>query len=150
MANKEMAIPVLQDATNGQTAEQVANISNKAGGLLGKVWAYLTGADEKKPAEPDLAAPIIAQIEDAHVAAIVKELHYRTPKSLKSMRDACQKCFVLPEDCAYWDYSIFDVKKAMKKLNAHPEDAYDQVVMELKKVNKELAHHIYESLDEEI
>lgn len=149
MANKEMAIPVIQDATNGQTAEQVANISNKAGGLLGKVWAYLTGADEKKPAGPDLAAPIIAQIEDAQVAAIVKDLHYRTPKSLKAMRDACQKCFILPEDCAYWDYSLFDVKKAMKRLNTHPEDTYGQVVMELKKVNKELAHHIYESLDEE-
>jgi hypothetical protein len=149
MSNKEMAIPIIQDATNGQTAEQITNISNKAGGLLGKAWAYLTGADDKKPSAPDLAAPVIAQIEDARVAAIVKELHYRTPKSLKAMRDACQKCFVLPDDCPYWDYSIFDVKKAMKRLKVHPEDTYDLVVIELKKVNRELALHIYESLDED-
>ena len=149
MANKELTIPVIQDAVNGQHAETVSSISNKASSLLDKIWARLTGADEKKPAGPDLAAPVIAQIEDARVAAIVKELHYRTPKSLKAMRDACQKCFILPEDCPYWDYSIFDIKKAMKRLAAYPEDTYGQVVEELKKVNRELAHHIHESLDED-
>ncbi len=149
MANKELTIPVIQDIANGQAAEQVSNLSNKAGSLLDKVWAYLTGGKTKKPQGPDLAAPVIARIEDARVAAIVKELHYRTPKSLKAMRDACQKCFVLPDDCPYWDYSIFDVTKAMKRLKVHPEDTYNQVVVELKKVNQELALHIYESLDDD-
>lgn len=148
MANKGLTIPVIQDTVNEQHTETVSIITNKAGSLLGKIWAYLTGAKAKKTPGPDLAAPVIAQIEDARVAAIVKELHYRTPRGLKAMRDACQKCFVLPEDCPYWDYSIFDVKKAMKKLKAYPEDTYGQVVVELKKVNRELAHHIYESLDE--
>jgi hypothetical protein len=149
MANKELTIPVIQDAASGQAAKKANDISNKASSLLDKVWAYFTGADEKEAPAPDLAAPIIAEIEDAQVATIVKELHYRTPKSLKAMRDACQKCFVLPEDCPYWDYSIFDVKKAMKRLKAHPENTYNQVVVELKRVNEELAHHIYESLDED-
>ncbi len=149
MANKELTIPGIQDTVQEQTGEAVSNISNKAGSLLGKLSAYLTGGKAKKPSGPDLAAPVIARIEDARVAAIVKELHYRTPKSLKAMRDACQKCFVVPEDCSYWDYSIFDVTKAMKKLKVHPEETYDQVVVELKKVNQELALHIYESLDED-
>jgi hypothetical protein len=142
MANKELTI---QDMVQEQTGEPV---SNKASSLLGKLSAYLTGGKAKKPSGPDLAAPIIARIEDARVAAIVTELHYRTPKSLKAMRDACQKCFVVPDDCPYWDYSIFDVTKAMKKLKIHPEETYEQVVVELKKVNQELALHIYESLDD--
>ena len=145
MANKELTIPAIPDMIQEQTGEPV---SNKTGSLLGKLSAYLTGGKAKKPSGPDLAAPVIARIEDARVAAIVKELHYRTPKSLKAMRNVCQECFVLPEDCPHWDYSIFDVKKAMKRLKAYPEDSYDQVVVELKKVNQELAHHIYESLDE--
>jgi hypothetical protein len=59
-----------------------------------------------------------------------------------AMRKSCQECFNLPDDCPYYDYTIFDVKRAIKKLALHPRQVQFQVVQELKNVNKELANHL--------
>jgi hypothetical protein len=55
---------------------------------------------------------------------------------------------MLPDDCPYYDYSIFDVKKAIKRLMAQPENIRGEIVIELQKVNHELAYHLHEYLEE--
>jgi hypothetical protein len=147
MTNKELlsrTIPVIHEtvpATPAGTAKP---------GLLGglkKVWSDIRG-EERKAFTPDPAADIISQIADKKIAAIVSKLHYRTPQSLKAMRLTCQECFMLPDDCPYYDYSIFDVKKAIKRLMAQPENIRGEIVIELQKVNHELAYHLHEYLEE--
>ena len=145
MSNKEMLtspLPVIDQSvvTEGSGKTEWNNV-------LGKVWLYLKGGSEEKRMGPDPAAAIILQIEDQEVARIVKDLHYRTPKSLKAMRKACEQCFVLPDDCPYYDYSIFDVKKAVRRLVVQPKHTHKQVIEELQKINNELAYHISEDLD---
>lgn len=76
---------------------------------------------------------LISQIADKEVANIVRDLHYRSPKSLQAMRKACEQCFILPDDCPYYDYSIFDVKKATRRLAQYPKQTHAQVVVELRK-----------------
>lgn len=114
--------------------------------LLIKMGFHLQGGQELEGAAPDPAAQMIMQIEDVQVRSVVKLLHYRTPRSLKTMREACQKCFILPEDCPYVDYSIFDVKKAVKQLKHYPLHIEKEVIKELAKVNTELAGHLREAL----
>ena len=63
------------------------------------------------------------------------------------MRKSCQECFILPDDCPYYDYSIFDVKKAVRRLEVQPKHTHSQVVVELQKINQELAYHLNESLE---
>ncbi len=138
------SIPVLNDIAE---AKSTAPAESRWPGMLQKVWLYLRGENKGKTAVPDPAAAVIAEIEDREVAAIVKDLHYRTPKSLKAMRNACEQCFELPDDCPYYDYSIFDVKKAIKKLEAQPEHTFPLVVEELSRINRELAYHISEYLE---
>lgn len=150
MENKNILaspIPVIKDISQNQTAAGQGAAIKKWNNLLEKVRSLLKGKEEKA-SEPDPALPIIAAIADRQVAEIVKELHYRTPKSLQAMRQACESCFVLPDDCAYYDYSIFDVKKAFKRFGVHPEQTQQQVVEELRKINQELAHHLSEYLDD--
>lgn len=145
MANKEMltsTLPVID-----QSAVTEDSSRPKWSKALKKVWLYLKGEDAEKRRGIDPAAAIILQIEDQEVARIVKDLHYRTPKSLKAMRKACEQCFVLPDDCPYYDYSIFDVKKAVKRLVVQPKHTHEQVIEELQKINNELACHLSEDLD---
>ena len=145
MANKEMltsTLPVID-----QSAVTEGSSKPKWSIALNKVWLYLKGENEEKRRGLDPAAAIILQIEDQEVARIVKYLHYRTPKSLKAMRKACEQCFVLPDDCPYYDYSIFDVKKAVRRLVVQPKHTHGQVIEELQKINNELAYHISEDLD---
>lgn len=85
---------------------------------------------------------LISQIADKEVANIVRDLHYRSPKSLQAMRKACEQCFILPDDCPYYDYSIFDAKKATRRLAQYPKQTHAQVVVELRKINPELAQHL--------
>jgi hypothetical protein len=147
MTNKDMlssSFPVINDITDDKSSVREAGGWSKA---LLKVWHYLKGEEDVKSSTPDPAMAIILQIEDREVAGIVRDLHYRTPKSLQAMRKACEQCFVLPDDCPYYDYSIFDVKKAIKKLEAKPSHTYERVVEELRKINGELAHHIAEYLE---
>jgi len=150
MTNKEMlssTLPVIQDIAAEKVRE--AEISTTTGWprLLNKVWLYLQGGKVEKTAAPDPAAAIIRKIEDQEVAGVVRDLHYRTPRSLKAMRNACERCFVLPDDCPYYDYTIFDVKKAIRRVEHFPRLTQEQVVAELRKVNQELAHHIAEYLE---
>jgi hypothetical protein len=150
MTNKEMltsTLPVIQDISPTKSRGSEDGISLGWSSAVKKIWLYLKGAEKGKTAVPDPAAAIILQIEDREVAKIVRELHYRTPKSLKAMRKACEQCFILPDDCPYYDYSIFDVKKATRKLENHPKHTHKQVVEELRKINQELAYHILEWLD---
>jgi len=140
-------LPVIQDISEDKSRELGG--SSRAGwpNVLKKVWLYLKGEKKETERKPDPAAAIILQIEDKVVAGIVRDLHYRTPKSLEAMRNACEQCFVLPDDCPYYDYSIFDVKKAFKKLMAQPKHTHADVVAELRKINRELAHHLSEELE---
>ena len=149
MTNKEMlshTIPIIQ----GTTAVKPADVhGTKSPSFLEKFMLWLKGESGNKTLNPDPAAEVIAQIEDKEVAAIVRDLHYKTPKSLEAMRKICEECFVLPEDCPHYDYSLFDVKKAIKKLNAHPAHTHSKVVEELQMINNELAYHLNEYLEED-
>ena len=141
------ALPVIQDISKDKPRELGG--SSRAGwpNVLRKIWLYLKGDNKEIPRASDPAAAIISQIEDKVVAGIVRDLHYRTPKSLKAMRNACEQCFILPDDCAYYDYSIFDVKKAVRRLMEQPGHTHALVVAELRKINRELAHHLSEGLE---
>jgi len=145
--NKEMlshAIPVIRDSIADEPAYD-SKLPRK--GLLHKFWLWLRGEKKKATITPDPAAGVIALIADQEVAGIVRDLHYKTPRSLMAMRKSCQECFMLPDDCPYYDYSIFDVKKAIKKLALHPRQVQFQVVQELKNINTELANHLGEYLE---
>ncbi len=137
-------IPVIHGTIIGQPADDT---SIKLGNVLQKIWQYLKGGNEDKRREPDPALAIILQIEDQEVAMFVKDLHYRTPKSLQEMRKVCEECFILPDDCSYYDYSIFDVKKAVRRLVAQPKHTHEQTIAELQKINQELAYHLNEYLE---
>ena len=141
------ALPVIQDISQDTATEPEGSSRSGWPNVLRKVWLYLKGEKKQTKRTPDPAAAIILQIEDKVVAGIVRDLHYRTPKSLEAMRNACEQCFVLPDDCPYYDYSIFDVKKAFKKLMAQPKHTHADVVAELRKINRELAHHLSEELE---
>lgn len=54
----------------------------------------------------------------------------------------------LPDDCKFIDYSILDVKKAVKKLTPYPPYIREKVIEELEKINPELASHLRDSLEE--
>jgi hypothetical protein len=116
--------------------------------ILEKLSRYFKGGNDACAA-PDPALAVINEISDPQVRVMVKELHYLTPPSLKTMREACESCFFLPENCAYVDYSIPDVNKAIKKINSHPalSASPGRVVSELAKVNGELARHLREHFD---
>jgi len=150
MTNKEMltsSLPVIQDIANDTSRLPENSIWARWPNVLKKIWLYLKGEKEKNAIAPDPAADLIAQIEDKEVAGIIRDLHYRTPKSLKAMRKACESCFILPDDCPYYDYSIFDVKKAIRKLADHPSHTHAQVVDELRRINQELGHHLSDYLE---
>jgi hypothetical protein len=150
MPNKNMLtspISVIKDLSQDKSIAAGEGSATKWSVALKNAWRYMTGKNKEKVLEPDPAAAIIQQIEDREVARIVRDLHYRTPKSLKAMRKACESCFVLPDDCAYYDYSIFDVKKAIKRLTVQPTNTHQQVVVELQKINQELANHLAEYLE---
>jgi len=150
MPNKEMlssSLPLIQDISQKKSNLSGGNITKIWSGALKTIWLYLKGDDTEKISAPDPAAAIILQIENKEVAGIVRDLHYTTPKSLKAMREACEQCFVLPDDCPYYDYSIFDVKKAIKRLTVHPKHTRSQVAQKLEKINRELAHHLYECME---
>lgn len=137
-------IPVIHGTIIGQPVDDT---SIKLGNVLQKIWQYLKGGNEDKRREPDPALAIILQIEDQEVAKIVRDLHYKTPKSLQAMRKVCEECFILPDDCPYYDYSIFDVKKAVRRLVVQPKHTYEQTIVELQKINQELAYHLNEYLE---
>ena len=147
MTNKEMLIPVIEGTMTGEPAH---NARSQWGKMLGNFWLWLKGEKGNKTFTPDPAADLIAQIENEEVASIVRDLHYRTPKSLQAMRKICEECFILPDDCPYYDYSIFDVKKATRKLSVQPKHTHSQVVTELQKINHELANHLNEYLEERL
>lgn len=150
MTNKEMltsSLPIIQDIANDTSRVPENSIWARWPNALKKIWLYLKGEKEKNAIAPDPAADLIAQIEDKEVAGIIRDLHYRTPKSLKAMRKACESCFILPDDCQYYDYSIFDVKKAIRKLEDHPSHTHAQVVDELRRINQELGHHLSDYLE---
>ncbi|MBW2506264.1 MAG: hypothetical protein JRD19_04245 [Deltaproteobacteria bacterium] len=150
MSNKNMLaspIPVIKDLSQDNSTAAGAGNAIKWSVALKKAWHYVTGKNKEKVLEPDPAVAIIQQIEDREVARIVRDLHYRTPKSLEAMRNACESCFVLPDDCAYYDYSIFDVRKAIKRLTVQPAHTHQKVVVELQKINQELANHLAEYLE---
>jgi hypothetical protein len=116
--------------------------------ILKRTNLYFKGETKARPA-PDPAQAVIDRIEDLPLRTTVKELHYLTPPSLKIMRDHCPQCFFLPEDCPYVDYSIPDVRKAVKRINSHPvfSASPEKVIDELEKVNFELACHLREHYD---
>jgi hypothetical protein len=148
MNNKEMlshTIPLIQETIDERPA---VKHQIRWPGALKKLMLWLKGENENKTFAPDPAAELIAQIEDEDIANIVKGLHYRTPKSLQAMRKICEECFILPDDCPYYDYSIFDVKKAIRRLAVQPKHTHSQVVIELQKINHELAYHLNEYLEE--
>jgi len=150
MPNKNMLaspIPAIKDLSQDKLVAAGEGSDTKWSVTLKKAWQHVTGKNKEKVLEPDPAVAIIHQIEDREVARIVRDLHYRTPKSLKAMRNACESCFVLPDDCAYYDYSIPDVKKAIKRLTVQPAHTHQQVVIELQKINQELANHLAECLE---
>ena len=140
-------LPTIQDLSRDKSVQGAENSGTKWINPLQKIWHYLKGANTEKINEPDPAAALILQIADLEVAKIVRDLHYRTPRSLKAMRNACESCFVLPDDCPYYDYSIFDVKKAVKRLVVQPRHTHQLVVEELRKINRELASHLAEYLE---
>ena len=146
MTNKNMlsSLPVIRDMPQDKPTMPAAGSKAGLPTVLIKIWRYLQG---EKIRIPDPAAALILQIENKEVAAIVKELHYRTPKTLQAMRKACEQCFILPDDCPYYDYTIFDVKKASRRLADHPKQTHKQVVAELRMINRELANHLSEYLD---
>ena len=147
MTNKEMlsqTIPIIRE-TIAERPEVKAQI--RWPGALQKFMLWLKG---DKTFTPDPAAELIAQIENEEVASIVRDLHYKTPKSLQAMRKICEECFILPDDCPYYDYSIFDVKKATRRLSVQPRHTHSQVVTELQKINHELANHLNEYLEERL
>lgn len=146
MNNKEMIshmIPVIQ----GTVSEQAVGKGKPPQPAALKKFLRWFKGDKTNAFAPDKAAELIAQIEDAEVARIVSDLHYKTPQSLKAMRMTCQECFMLPDDCPYYDYSIFDVKKAVKRLAVQPKDTHGRVIAELQKINNELAYHLHEYLE---
>jgi len=148
MTNKEMlshAIPIIQETIAERPAVKA---QTRWPGALKKLMLWLKGEKGNKVLTPDPAAEIIAQIENEEVASIVKDLHYKTPKSLQAMRNICEECFILPNDCPYYDYTIFDVKKAIRRLAVQPKHAHSQVVEELQKINHELAYHLNEHLED--
>ncbi len=116
---------------------------------LKKIWLYLKGENKQVSSVLDPAIEVINQINDNQIRAMVKELHFRTPRSLKAMREVCQECFMLPDDCPYVDYSIFDVNKAVKKMNSESMGllSREEVINELANVNSELACHLREYFD---
>jgi len=116
--------------------------------MLERLSCYFKGEKDANPA-PDPAMAIIAEISDPEVRTMVQELHCLTPPSLKTMREACEECFFLPDDCSYVDYSIPDVNKAVRRIHSHPELSASpgRVVSELAKVNGELARHLQEHFD---
>ena len=116
---------------------------------LKKIWLYLKGGEKKVSSVLDPAVDIINQISDTQVRAMVKELHFRTPRSLKAMREICEECFILPDDCPYVDYAIFDVNKAVKKMNSQSTGLLNKevVINELANVNSELAYHLRDYFD---
>ena len=147
MKNKEMlshAIPIIEGTMTGEPSHKARSQWKK---MLENFWLWLKGEKGNNALTPDPAAELIAQIENEEVANIVRDLHYRTPQSLKAMRKSCQECFILPDDCPYYDYSIFDVKKAVRRLEVQPKHTHSQVVVELQKINQELAYHLNESLE---
>ena len=148
MTNKEMlshAIPIIQETI---AERPVVKTQIRLPGALKKLMLWLKGEKGNIAFAPDPAAELIAQIENEEVANIVRDLHYKTPKSLQAMRKICEECFILPDDCPYYDYSIFDVKKATRKLIAQPNRTHSRVVEELQKINHELAYHLNEYLEE--
>jgi len=150
MADKEMfssSLPVIRDMAHNKSSVSGGSIRAQWSNALKNVRRALKGKNKERTSIPDPAAGLILQIEDREVAGIVRDLHYRTPKSLQAMRKACEQCFVLPDDCPYYDYSIFDVKKAKKRLADHPKHRQKQVVAELRKINRELAYHLSEDMD---
>ncbi len=82
-----------------------------------------------------------------YVNWIAADLTRRTPKSLKYMRESCPRCMELPDDCAYYDYSIFDVKKAARRIMAQPEYIRERVLNRLDSMNPELGRHLHERLE---
>ena len=146
MSFKDIPASAIADFPREGTEGRDSSLRQQLENLLIKMGFHLKDKKEKVSPPPDPAKQIIMQIEDAEVRSIVKLLHYRTPKGLKAMRDACQKCFILPDDCPYVDYSIFDVKKAGKQLKHYPPHIWEEVISELAKVNSELAGHLRESL----
>ena len=138
-------IPVIHETVPKQPAVKA---QTRLPGPLTKFMHWLKGETDNKNFAPDPAAEIIARIESEEVASNVKDLHYKTPKSLQAMRKICEECFILPDDCPYYDYSIFDVKKATRKLIAQPNRTHSRVVEELQKINHELAYHLNEYLEE--
>ena len=141
-------IPVIHDHGRDKSVHGEWPIRAKWIGVLQRVWCYLKGGNKEGSFAPDPATPIIAAIADREVARIVHDLHYKTPKSLMAMRKSCQECFMLPDDCPYYDYSIFDVKKAIKRLVVQPEHTHEQVVKELGRINLELATHLADYLED--
>jgi hypothetical protein len=140
------AISGMQDSGREESGKSGKTFKTQLENLLTKMGFHLKGADIKEDTAPDPAAQIIMEIEDVQVRSIVRLLHYRTPRTLKTMRESCQKCFILPEDCPYVDYTILDVKKAVKQLQQHPFHIELAVITELAKVNAELAGHLREAL----
>lgn len=148
MTNKEMlsqTIPIIRETIAERPAVKAQIRWPSA---LQKFMLWLKGEKGNKTLTPDPAAELIAQIENEEVASIVRDLHYKTPKSLQAMRKICEECFILPDDCPHYDYSIFDVKKATRKLSVQPRHTHSQVVTELQKINHELANHLNEYLEE--
>ena len=148
MTNKEMlshTIPIIQETI---AERPVVKTQIRLPGALKKLMLWLKGEKGNIAFAPDPAAELIAQIENEEVANIVRDLHYKTPKSLQAMRNTCQECFILPDDCLYWNYTIFDIKKATKRFAAQPEHTHHQVIVELQKINNELAYHLNEHLEE--
>jgi hypothetical protein len=147
MTNKEMLsanIPVIRE-TIADRLDYNPEPNWRA--ALKKIWLYLKGTPQERTVASDPAAEVISQIANREIATIVRDLHYKTPRSLMAMRKSCQECFMLPDDCPYYDYSIFDVKKAIKKLAGQPMHIQIETVKELQKINTELAYHLQEYLD---
>lgn len=156
LSSKDMPWLADQSGVIG-SGNETPGTAKKTTGYLKNILARLHFPRKKAsvipPAPPDPAVAIIKQIQDVQLRTLVKELHYLTPTSLKAMRNICQECFILPEDCPYYDYSIPDVNKAIRRIKAdtvftaNPE----VVINELAKVNEELARHLrdYFNLDDD-
>ena len=141
------AIPIINEVNVEKSAVK-AQI-RWSGALMKKLMLWLKGEKANKTFAPDPAAELITQIENEEVASTVRDLHYRTPGSLQAMRRICEACFILPNDClSMITDSIFDVKKAIRRLVDKPRHTHGQVVEELLKINNELAYHLHEYLEE--
>jgi hypothetical protein len=114
------------------------------GQMLDDLAVFFRGRGKKEIQSSDPAIAVINQIEDVEVRTLVKELHFLTPRTLKKMRDACTKCFMVPDDCPYVDYSIPDINKAIKRMKtgAAATASPQMIINELAKVNSELAQHL--------